>query len=1084
MKRTKLLLILGILALTAVVFTGCKEADDSKSKGGYVPVKSLTIDGLPFNSISNTQTATLTAAANKGAHKSLKIEWEVNNTAIRFVVDSVEASTADGTAVQIRGKAVYEATQVTITAKATTTNPSNDETTMITAEKTITVTPVQKPSAEWLFPLSMAETEGLVNNGLNQYPITKEITHDTKTLEGIDIGLIIVSNSSTQFRSGQGKNGYLQVTSSNASFAKLTGIPAGVKVAITFEFTDTNDNADASDTGRYPTVIVGGGTPIRCKNNLYASTQIWLFDTAEVTADGGDIILAVNTGIRVYSVKVEILETPALTALQLNAGHSQFRIGQETTLEVIRTPAGAVMETIEWVFDTNFFEITEDNGDEIIIKGKAATDGPKEIKVQSAINPSVSNSVNITVTALTGNEKLVQSVAINEEDFELKLPSDATKQLTTTVLPLDADDDELHWTATPPGVVTVSHGLVTAVGKGTATITAAAMDGSGISDTVTVTVKQLVTGINIGAATDKFWLNFDGTQGGTGSITIDERLISVLPANADVATYTWSSEETDVVSINQDRVVTATGIGKTKIRATATDGSGTFGTIDVEVINFAATYGAPDVQWKFDTAMTISADNTPYVVGGVTMNLNGAARGGMVVDTAQAAYGGLGTTGSLNAGGASASANYVVIKSLQGPFTLVVLYNAGGANNSGRSLNIYTGTNLTSGNTGTLQVTGASAFGSAFGQNPALIEYKYEGFDTVDVGFRMISNAVRVHDVYLYYPTSTAVFALANDNKHTITAGNSSSGAAPDTLQFKAMQNRQDVTSTTTWSISSSSTINAGNTTIAGIASISTGGLLTAASDLDDDKEIWVFASNSGVDSEGYKVTIDKWVEAPTGPALISVKVGGATGTTSYNPATGELTITGTGVFTNSGSTRNMHLVYLSTPLSNPKAFEVEVDLVYQGSSFGGTNNDARIGIIVLGRDPSTFAVNQTPYALLAHRANLTTAPYRSSVATVTSENNSGSSVGSAPGSATWVKLKISKAAGGNSVTYTTAYSTASGGGSGSGGNDYLHITATSAYVGLVVSSQNATASSAVFKNLKVNGVDIDLSNVIPGTTP
>jgi endo-1,4-beta-xylanase len=64
-----------------------------------------------------------------------------------------------------------------------------------------------------------------------------------------------------------------------------------------------------------------------------------------------------------------------------------------------------------------------------------------------------------------------------------------TLQLTVTVLPSDAANKELAWTSDRTDVATVNqNGLVTAVAEGTATITATAQDGSGVSATCVVTV--------------------------------------------------------------------------------------------------------------------------------------------------------------------------------------------------------------------------------------------------------------------------------------------------------------------------------------------------------------------------------------------------------------------------------------------------------------------------------------------------------------------------------------------------------------------------------------------------------------------
>lgn len=67
-----------------------------------------------------------------------------------------------------------------------------------------------------------------------------------------------------------------------------------------------------------------------------------------------------------------------------------------------------------------------------------------------------------------------------------------TLQLTATVLPEDATDKSVSWASSNPGVATVDgNGLVTAVNVGSATITAVTTDGSNLSASCTVTVRNL-----------------------------------------------------------------------------------------------------------------------------------------------------------------------------------------------------------------------------------------------------------------------------------------------------------------------------------------------------------------------------------------------------------------------------------------------------------------------------------------------------------------------------------------------------------------------------------------------------------------
>ena len=87
-------------------------------------------------------------------------------------------------------------------------------------------------------------------------------------------------------------------------------------------------------------------------------------------------------------------------------------------------------------------------------------------------------------------------------------------QLTATVSPDDATSTEVTWKSSNTGVATVSAaGKVTAKGKGAATITCTAKDGSGKKATCKVTVKlPVTTKITTGSGSGNVWISATGTK--------------------------------------------------------------------------------------------------------------------------------------------------------------------------------------------------------------------------------------------------------------------------------------------------------------------------------------------------------------------------------------------------------------------------------------------------------------------------------------------------------------------------------------------------------------------------------------------
>ena len=88
-----------------------------------------------------------------------------------------------------------------------------------------------------------------------------------------------------------------------------------------------------------------------------------------------------------------------------------------------------------------------------------------------------------------GEKEPVPVTSVQFEEEKIVLTEGDAETLQVTVLPDDADNKDVAWSSSDNSVVTVNEeGVVEAVSGGTATITAAAVDGSGVKATCTVEV--------------------------------------------------------------------------------------------------------------------------------------------------------------------------------------------------------------------------------------------------------------------------------------------------------------------------------------------------------------------------------------------------------------------------------------------------------------------------------------------------------------------------------------------------------------------------------------------------------------------
>ena len=183
------------------------------------------------------------------------------------------------------------------------------------------------------------------------------------------------------------------------------------------------------------------------------------------------------------------------------------------------------------------------------------TDG-ETYPIQDGIN---NKPIESTITDATVEVILpLESISLTSSASELMVGE--TANLTVKYTPEGTNQKGVTYTSSDEKVATVSNGVVTAVGKGTATITATGANNT--TSSVIITVKQPVTGVTLNKTT----LELEKDQ--------TEKLVAtVLPANADGdKTVTWKSSNNAVATVSQDGTVTAVGKGSCNITATTENG--------------------------------------------------------------------------------------------------------------------------------------------------------------------------------------------------------------------------------------------------------------------------------------------------------------------------------------------------------------------------------------------------------------------------------------------------------------------------------------------------------------------------------
>ena len=153
-----------------------------------------------------------------------------------------------------------------------------------------------------------------------------------------------------------------------------------------------------------------------------------------------------------------------------------------------------------------------------------------------------------------------------------------TLQLTAAVLPSDAADKRIRWTSSNPKVAKVDqNGLVTVVTKkkGSCTITAEAMDGSGVRTAMKLEIRKNTAKLKkLTPAKKKLTLKV----GKKATVRI-----KLKPSTVYNNKLKWKTSDKKIAKVTSKGVIRAIKKGKCVITAAATDGSGKKAVIRVTV---------------------------------------------------------------------------------------------------------------------------------------------------------------------------------------------------------------------------------------------------------------------------------------------------------------------------------------------------------------------------------------------------------------------------------------------------------------------------------------------------------------------
>ena len=575
-----------------------------------VQAKVIAVTGVSLNETSLTMTEgdtyTLTATVSPNDATDKSVMWSSSNSTVVEVSSTgvvIARSTGSATiTVKTTDGGKTASCSVTVNAKVIpVTGVSLDKTSLTMTEGdnqilTATVTPSNATTKYVTWSSSDPSVVGVSSSGIVFAESAGSATITVKTVDGgktascyvvvnkkvIPVSAVSLNKTSLSLSKGQSETLTATVSPSDATDKTITWSSSNTSVASVDQNGKVSALAGGSATitakagDKQATCTVTVTVPVnsvsldRTSIELTEGESITLVatvkpddatdkkvtwscaNTSVATVDQNGKVTAIKEGttnitakvgdkIATCVVKVSKKVIP-VASVSLNKTSLSLTKGQSETLTATVSPSDATDKTVTWSSSNTSVATVDQNGKVTAVGGGSATITAKAGDKQATCTVTVT----VPVTSVTLNKS---SLALNKGQYET---------LTATVSPSDATDKTVTWSSSNTSVATVDqNGKVTAVGGGSATITAKAGDKQA---TCTVTITVPVTSVTL----NKSSLALNKGQSETLTATVS-------PSDASDKKVIWSSSNTSVATVDQNGKVTAVAGGSATITAKAGD---------------------------------------------------------------------------------------------------------------------------------------------------------------------------------------------------------------------------------------------------------------------------------------------------------------------------------------------------------------------------------------------------------------------------------------------------------------------------------------------------------------------------------
>lgn len=247
--------------------------------------------------------------------------------------------------------------------------------------------------------------------------------------------------------------------------------------------------------------------------------------------------------------KCVVTVTEPVTGISLNATDITLYTGEKFVIIPVVEPVEASDKSVTYLSSDPTVAAVDTNGIVTGMKGGSA------IILVTTVERGLVASMKVTV------HEFVTGIKINNSSPYINY--NETRRLTVDITPTSATNQGVRWSTSNPSVITVNEkGNITAVGYGTAVITATAVDGSEISDSVIITSVKPVISITTNPTSVTM---LEGQSQDVVAI--------VSPSDATFTEVEWTSSDTSIAKVDFNGTITGVSAGICYVTATSTDGN-------------------------------------------------------------------------------------------------------------------------------------------------------------------------------------------------------------------------------------------------------------------------------------------------------------------------------------------------------------------------------------------------------------------------------------------------------------------------------------------------------------------------------